>query len=1002
MNNGGADVKGMSSQLDPLVGAIQSVAANPTNPNQVFAGTASGGIWLTNNATSLFPTWTPQTDSQPTLSIGDIAFSPLDANTLFAGTGNFTNGGFGSFTAENGGDAFGVLKTTNMGATWTLYGQSVFGPHNQAIRTIVPSRLLSSSGGQVVLAGTVSTDQSIQGGFFLSGDGGQTWRQLNGDPSQHLLPNGNIYSIVEDPVDPNVFYAALPGSGSSTAGSNAGIYRSDDGGLTWNLANGTDPKMTIPQSDFASADNVQLSIRLYPKAGPKGQDITALYALLGGTPIPHKPGTASLWRSIDSAANWTQMPTPPAELNPDGQTAHNLTIVADIASDMKVFIAGSATGDLLYFDPATQSWLDATGEGAKGNGEPSKPHSDARDLQFDAAGNIIETDDGGIYRLVNPDADANTRYWVSVNGNIRPSEFYSIGYDTNNQFLVGGAQDNGFAIQTAPNNISWTNAVWADTTHVAVDDSNPQQTTVFGGKPKFTYLYRITYGGAANPPTLPSAVIFLGLSSTPLANPFAVPTADIATQNIYNLPTSLQYLSGLDPLDKATVTEGADNYIPFVLNTVNPQRMLIGLNALYESFNQGDLINEIITPAAFGSGAQVSALAYGGYSNGQPAPDVALAGTSKGQLYLRTTANGSFGLVGNFATAVVDIKFDPTNWNTVYVVTASLNQSPGHIYMTTNIQGAAWVDVTGDLGNFVSKLRTVEIIKPGSFPGNTVLVAGGLGGLKHVGGAFFTTNPGSGSTWAAAPPGLPNAQVFDLHYVPSRDMLVAGLFGRGGWTLANASFALTTDPLALYVNSLYDHVLNRAPDVLGEQNWVAELRGGVSRLEVAQGFWRSSEHRGIQVDQFYQTFFHQAGDAAGRAFWINSLVAGASEEQVAAQFLTSLQYSLSHPTIQEYIKGLYADVLGVSMPDAAGESYWIDQMTNHRLSRLGAADLFLSSTQKYGQILVGYYADFLGRAPDSIGYRGWLAWLLTRKLSRGQAAEGFLASDEFFTDALMV
>jgi hypothetical protein len=340
------------------------------------------------------------------------------------------------------------------------------------------------------------------------------------------------------------------------------------------------------------------------------------------------------------------------------------------------------------------------------------------------------------------------------------------------------------------------------------------------------------------------------------------------------------------------------------------------------------------------------------------------------------------------------------------VVTAGLNKSPGHIYMTTNINGpggmVAWVDVTGDLGNFVFKLRTVEIIKPITAPGATVLVAGGLGGPKHVGGAFFAVNPGNGAAiaWTAAADGLPNAQVFDLHYVQSQDVLVAGLFGRGGWTLANASLALTTDPSALYVNSLYDHVLNRAPDPYGEKFWVGELNNGASPLQVSQGFWQSPEHRGIQVDDFYQDFFHQPGDAVGHAFWVNSMLAGVSEEQVSAQFLISLQYSISHPTTPIYITGLYSDVLGVSPPDQAGESYWINAMTSQGVTRLKAASFFLTSPQEYERILFVYYTDFLGRGPDSMGNQFWHNLLLSGLASRAQVAEGFLSSNEFVSDSL--
>ena len=64
--------------LNEVAGAIQAVAAHPTNPNILYVGTANGGIWKTSNATSASPTWTELTDTDKSLSIGAIAFDPTD------------------------------------------------------------------------------------------------------------------------------------------------------------------------------------------------------------------------------------------------------------------------------------------------------------------------------------------------------------------------------------------------------------------------------------------------------------------------------------------------------------------------------------------------------------------------------------------------------------------------------------------------------------------------------------------------------------------------------------------------------------------------------------------------------------------------------------------------------------------------------------------------------------------------------------------------------------
>src|SRR5207248_10082203 len=67
-------------------------------------------IWRTTDGGSH---WTPLTDLFPSLGINSIAFSPLDTNVVFAGTGSFASGG-------TVGGPIGLLRTTDGGATWSI------------------------------------------------------------------------------------------------------------------------------------------------------------------------------------------------------------------------------------------------------------------------------------------------------------------------------------------------------------------------------------------------------------------------------------------------------------------------------------------------------------------------------------------------------------------------------------------------------------------------------------------------------------------------------------------------------------------------------------------------------------------------------------------------------------------------------------------------------------------------------------------------------------------
>jgi hypothetical protein len=162
---------------------------------------------------------------------------------------------------------------------------------------------------------------------------------------------------------------------------------------------------------------------------------------------------------------------------------------------------------------------------------------------------------------------------------------------------------------------------------------------------------------------------------------------------------------------------------------------------------------------------------------------------------------------------------------------------------------------------------------------------------------------------------------------------------------------------------------------------------------VAEGFWDSAEHRGLQVDQFYATYLHRAADAGGRAFWVSALAGGMGEEQVAEGFLTSAEYRQAHASPAAYLSGLYADVLGRT-PDPDGLAAW-QSAAQGGLSQEALADGFLHSREEHLQVVDRYYTDYLGRAGEPAGVAGWVE-ALEAGLDPAQVAQAFLASDEFY------
>src|SRR5262249_46716059 len=115
--------------------------------------------------------------------------------------------------------------------------------------------------------------------------------------------------------------------------------------------------------------------------------------------------------------------------------------------------------------------------------------------------------------------------------------------------------------------------------------------------------------------------------------------------------TPIVPFSGLLAPDDTQATSGF-RFIHYVLNSVTPSRMLLGLNNLYESTNRGDTIS----PVQLGTGlSTVTALAYGGRNpDGTTNADVAYVARG-GNLMLRTAAGGAFASDLTLSSTILDI-----------------------------------------------------------------------------------------------------------------------------------------------------------------------------------------------------------------------------------------------------------------------------------------------------------------------------------------------------------
>ena len=196
----------------------------PGHPNEFLIGVCNGGVWKTNDYGR---TWKPIFDDQPTGSIGAVAVAPSSPDVIYVGSGE-------GIQRPDLSVGDGMYKSVDGGSHWTHLGLEdaqqinsiVVDPHN-------PDRVFVG-----VLGHPYGPNETR--GVYRSVDGGKNFQKV-----LYKDPDTGAAQISFDPSDPNTIYADLwagrqgPWENGQFEGPNSGLYKSTDGGETWqHLAGG--------------------------------------------------------------------------------------------------------------------------------------------------------------------------------------------------------------------------------------------------------------------------------------------------------------------------------------------------------------------------------------------------------------------------------------------------------------------------------------------------------------------------------------------------------------------------------------------------------------------------------------------------------------------------------------------------------------------------------------------------------------------------------------------
>src|SRR5512146_1397675 len=372
-------------------GRVSVVAGVPGSRDVYYVAGANGGIIKTTNGGVTFK---PIFDKQPVGSIGAIAVAPSDPNIIYVGTGEEN-------PRNNASIGNGMYKSVDAGEHWTHIGLD----QSERIARIV----IDARNPDVVYACGLGREwgPNEERGVFKTTDGGKSWKRI-----LFVDPQTACSDIAADPGNSNILYAGMYTYRRwawhlESGGGNTAVYRSTDGGATWERLSGKDRERGLPKGDM---DRIGIAVA--------ASDPDVVYV------VSETKNEGELWRSDDAGDHWRVVYRDP---NITFRPLYYADIRLDPQNPNRVF---SLSGSLYMSEDG----------GTNFRAIARDVHGDHQALWIDPTNPkyILSGSDGGWQ--VSYDGGRN----FEVVNTFPFTQFYHINYDMQKPYMTcGGLQDNG-------------------------------------------------------------------------------------------------------------------------------------------------------------------------------------------------------------------------------------------------------------------------------------------------------------------------------------------------------------------------------------------------------------------------------------------------------------------------------------------------------------------------------------------------------------------------------